>query len=130
MNNTLRKYELMKELNIPIGQYNINALSYDNRYKAWFFSTHNISDYEAAAIFERACREWLEKKGFEIQIYFVDGRVMGYEVIRQTPELENICCGGHCCENQSTACIAQDINSFDAAQIAALKECLKEKDIK
>ncbi len=96
MNDTFKKYELMKELGIKIEPCPVAA--------------HNLMGESAtAAILERACREWLEKKGIEVtfrgDFFFLTSEGRRIDV-------------------------AHIYNSFDAAQIAALEWCLKEKNTK
>ena len=100
MNDTFKKYELMKELGIATTVYltidgNKRWLGDDNKY---------VRDCFVAAILERACREWLESDG--IVIY---GRNGEYHI-----DIINT-------HDSKTA------DSFDAAQIAALEYCLNEK---
>jgi len=94
MNTTLKKYELMKELGIL-----------DSNTISSFVATTTEYTYQfpVAAILERACREWLEKKEIDVNHNF--GKtytIWGCDIDRV-------------------------YDSFDAAQIAALEYCLKER---
>ena len=105
MNDTFKKYELMKELGIATTVYltidgNKRWVGDDNKY---------VRDCFVAAILERACREWLEKQQ-SIYINTDDqGFYYAFYMQRSTDPITGIEC------------------DYDAAQIAALEYCLNEK---
>lgn len=107
MNDTLRKYELMKKLQIPVAEFEPHFWEY--RDEKWYEGDRVVPDFAAAAILERACREWLEK---EQSIYIAaddQGFYYAFYMQRSTDPITGIEC------------------EYDAAQIAALEYCLKEK---
>jgi hypothetical protein len=113
MNLTLRKYELMKELGIETGIFYTLE-------DGWHFGTQKYLTQDAAAILERACREWLEKQSVFVYCYnrLRDGldrftfKFLDYSYDLKYP----------CLSTNETF-----YKSFDAAQIAALEYCLKER---
>lgn len=111
------KYELMVKLGIVDSQ----LMQYD------LPEIEALSLKTLAAVLERACREWLEKEGVYIEAAWEGKTITEYEVSIRTPELENVCCGGHCDSNQSSVLVIC-CNTFDGAQIEALKYCLKNRD--
>jgi nitroimidazol reductase NimA-like FMN-containing flavoprotein (pyridoxamine 5'-phosphate oxidase superfamily) len=108
MNLTLKKYELMKKLEIPVLEQDIDWLVYDGD-GTWYErgNVENIiNELAVAAILERACREWIEKNhNVCIEIHESTYAIYGR--------------GFSATNNWFT--------SFDQAQIAILEYCLEHK---
>ena len=116
MNDTLKKYELMISLGIPM---EIEMLQGFCQGPTWSIKCSELdinpqsfglmSDSIATAILERACREWLEKE----QSIYINADDQGFYYAFYMPRGTDPITGIEC--------------EYDAAQIAALEYCLKER---
>jgi hypothetical protein len=112
MNPTLEKFKLMEQLNIA----SVFLYTYPE------LEAH-LGEIAVAGILERLCREWLEKQ--TVFVYCFDSPHEG-EVDRYTFKFLDYS------YDPVYPCLSSHIetySSFDAAQIAALKHCLGNKEI-
>jgi len=113
MNDTLRKYDLMKQLGIE------QDWEYCEKSKSWYRPCwEHVTDFMAACIFERICREWLEKKSIFVYCF-------------HEPDVDFVNYAFRWLDDADPLYAAMITNnefykSFDAAQIAAMEYCLKE----
>lgn len=116
MYNTLKKYELMKELGIPVLEQDIDWLVYDGD-GTWYERGNvdrTLHEETVASLLERACREWLEEQ--EMYVYLEIDRYMNEDIKT------------FCVRFSKRYVICPNAATYDIAQVEALKHCLQERN--